>query len=85
MAIVRTLPTRAGVSAAIPVPLNTLSRRDRDVLRGLTHGLSDLQIAHELCLYEAAVKNHVQHLLRKMRMTRAQAAKYREANDHDTP
>ena len=55
----RTLPIHTGAAAAMPLPLDTLSPRERDVLRGLTHGLSDLQIAHELCLYETTVKNHV--------------------------
>lgn len=85
MATVRTPPINTGASAAMPLPLDTLSRRERDVLRGLTHGLSDLQIAHTLCLDEASVKNHVRHLLRKMRMTRSQAVNYWGADDHDTP
>lgn len=81
----RTRPTKTGAVAAAPLPLDTLTPREKDVLRGLTHGLSDLQIAHELCLYDATVKNYVRHLLRKMRMTRTEAAAYGAANDHDMP
>lgn len=85
MATVRTVPINNGASASMPLAPATLSRRERDVLRGLTDGLSDLQIAHELCLYEAAVKHHVRHLLRKMRMTRTRAAKWWGVNDHEMP
>ncbi len=41
-----------------------------------TNGLSYLQIANELCLYEAVVKTHVRHILGKLRMTRTEVAKY---------
>jgi DNA-binding NarL/FixJ family response regulator len=70
--------------AAAPSPLKGLTRRERQILRALGDGLSDLQIAAVLLLYECAVREHVRHILRKLRMSRTEAAAYaRRAFDAD--
>lgn len=53
--------------------LGALTPREKQVLRALAHGLSDLQIAASLCLYESAVRTHVRRVLRKLGIVRAQA------------
>jgi DNA-binding NarL/FixJ family response regulator len=53
----------------------TLTARERDVLLCLTGGRSNKQIASALNISEATVKNHVHHILTKLRVeSRAQAA-----------
>jgi DNA-binding NarL/FixJ family response regulator len=79
MARIGATNTRGRVTT--PTPLNGLTPREEEILRGLAGGLSDLQIASQLFLYEATVKNHVRHILRKLRMTRAEAVAYAIGND----
>jgi DNA-binding NarL/FixJ family response regulator len=75
--------TNAGGRATTSAPLHGLTPREKEILRGLAGGLSDLQIANKLLLYEATVKNHVRHILRKLRMTRAEVVAYAIGNDDE--
>ncbi len=52
--------------AAAASPLSVLSPRELDILRGITSGASNKEIARKLCIAEATVKIHVQHILRKL-------------------
>ncbi|MFO6419130.1 response regulator [Hylemonella sp. W303a] len=55
--------------------LEQLSRRERDILRGIARGASNKEIGAELGIAETTVKIHVQHVLRKLAVnTRVQAA-----------
>ena len=63
-------PAPAGVSA-----LDTLSPRERDILRGIARGASNKEIGRELGIAETTVKIHVQNVLRKLGVaSRVQAA-----------
>ncbi|MCB1632001.1 MAG: response regulator [Pseudomonadales bacterium] len=56
-------------------PLDALSARERDILRGIARGDSNKVIARELGIAETTVKIHVQHVLRKLDVaSRVQAA-----------
>ena len=46
--------------------LASLSPRERDILRGISRGASNKEIAREHGIAEATVKIHVQHVLRKL-------------------
>ena len=54
-----------------------LSIREREILRQIAQGVSNKVIARKLDIAETTVKNHVQHILRKLALTsRVQAAVY---------
>lgn len=54
-----------------------LSPRERETLRLVAEGSSNKEIARELGVAESTVKIHVQHILRKLKLTsRVQAAVY---------
>lgn len=60
---------------APPSPIDQLSPRERDILRGIARGASNKEIARELGIAETTVKIHVQHVLRKLGFSsRVQAA-----------
>ena len=66
---------------APPAPGETLSPREREILRRVARGASNKEIARELGIAETTVKIHVQHLLRKLDLgSRVQAAVY--ASEH---
>jgi len=53
----------------------TLTPRERDILKLLAHGLSNKLIARKLDITESTVKVHVKHLLKKMKLkSRVEAA-----------
>lgn len=54
-------PSRATATA-----LDSLSPRERDILRGIARGASNKEIAREHGIAETTVKIHVQHILRKL-------------------
>ena len=47
-----------------PSPIDQLSPRERDILRGIARGASNKEIARDLGIAETTVKIHVQHVLR---------------------
>lgn len=47
-------------------PIASLSPRELDILRGITRGASNKEIAREHGIAETTVKIHVQHVLRKL-------------------
>ena len=49
-----------------PRELEQLTERELDVLRSVTRGLSNLEIARELFISEMTVKTHVTHILQKL-------------------
>ncbi len=56
-------------------PLATLTPRELDILRAITAGASNKEIARQLSIAETTVKIHVQHILRKLDVsTRVHAA-----------
>ena len=58
-----------------PSPIEQLSPRERDILRGIASGASNKEIARDLGIAETTVKIHVQHVLRKLDVSsRVQAA-----------
>lgn len=65
-------------ASASPVPaspLNLLTPRELDILRAITAGASNKEIARQLTIAETTVKIHVQHILRKLDVsTRVHAA-----------
>ena len=52
--------------SATELSLASLSPRERDILRGISRGASNKEIAREHGIAEATVKIHVQHVLRKL-------------------
>ncbi|MCW5250628.1 MULTISPECIES: response regulator [unclassified Streptomyces] len=62
-------------SSADPAVLDTLTRREREVLSCLGRGLSNAAVAERLGMAEATVKTHVSRLLAKLELrSRVQAA-----------
>jgi DNA-binding NarL/FixJ family response regulator len=57
-----------------PDPSAPLSQRQREVLGMLQRGMSNAEIAVELCIEVGTVKNHVHHLLAKLNVSNRQAA-----------
>lgn len=69
-----TAPASAAPQASSPL-LDSLSPRERDILRGIARGASNKEIGRELGIAETTVKIHVQHVLRKLDVSsRVQAA-----------
>lgn len=52
------------------LPVEALTRRERDIARLLVRGLSNKEIASALSIEGATVKNHVHQILRKLDVTR---------------
>jgi two-component system nitrate/nitrite response regulator NarL len=62
-------PAPLEVETVAVSPLETLSARERDILRGIARGASNKEIARELGIAEATVKIHVQGVLRKLNVS----------------
>jgi two-component system nitrate/nitrite response regulator NarL len=66
------LPAESDAPAS---PVEQLSPREQEILRGIARGASNKVIARDLGIAETTVKIHVQHVLRKLDVTsRVQAA-----------
>jgi PAS domain S-box-containing protein len=63
-------PSPQGIEAADPppplAPSLSLSEREREVLRLLASGRRTRDIADQLCISPATVRNHIQHILEKL-------------------
>jgi len=60
-----------------PAPGKPLSRRECEVMHLIERGLSNKEIARELCLSVSTVKHHVHHILEKLELSRRTQAMYR--------
>ncbi|GAA4422652.1 response regulator transcription factor [Georgenia halophila] len=66
---------RAAPPPVPPAALEELTAREREVLAGLGHGLSNAQLADQLGISEATAKTHVSRVLTKLDLpTRMRAA-----------
>jgi two-component system nitrate/nitrite response regulator NarL len=62
-------------TAPAATPMDTLSPREREILRSIARGASNKEIGREFGIAETTVKIHVQHILRKLNVsTRVHAA-----------
>lgn len=64
-AVAVSVPAQRGILALRESKPRSLSPREVEVLRGLTDGASNKQIARQLAITEATVKVHVRSILRK--------------------
>jgi len=76
---------RTGADPAAPPaldtdPIHSLSPREHEILSHIARGASNKEIARALDIAETTVKIHVQHILRKLKLSsRVQAAVYATA------
>ena len=62
---------------AEPDPIDSLSQREREILAQVAQGASNKEVARTLGIAEATVKIHMQHIVRKLKLSsRVQAAVY---------
>lgn len=59
------------------VPGQPLSRRECEVMQLIERGMSNKEIARELCLSVSTVKHHVHHILEKLALSRRTQAMHR--------
>jgi DNA-binding NarL/FixJ family response regulator len=64
--LIEAFARRPASAAPAPSRLASLTRRERDILRLIARGGSNMEIARELVVSEATVKTHVGHLLAKL-------------------
>ncbi|HKR42570.1 MAG TPA: response regulator transcription factor [Paraburkholderia sp.] len=71
-----------GTTGAARASAETLTARERDIVRELARGASNKEIARTLDLAESTVKIHVRNILRKLNLTsRVQVAIYAMGHD----
>lgn len=64
------------------VGFNKLTKREIEVLKLITEGMLNKEIAHNLCISEKTVKNHVSNIFKKINVSdRTQAAVYAIKNN----
>ena len=68
-ALLRRVRTLAQGHASAPIG-GRLTRREVEILKLLERGLSNKEIARDLCIQPATVKNHVHHILEKLQVRR---------------
>ena len=68
-----------GVAEDAPSWLATLTRRETDVLRATARGLSNKEIARELCIAPETVKSHAKSIFWKLTVRSRAQAVYRAA------
>ncbi len=69
------LALREGKSSATEATYNSLTRREKEILKMIAEGLSNKMIGRQLDIVEATVKVHVKHLLKKLGLrSRVEAA-----------
>jgi two-component system nitrate/nitrite response regulator NarL len=75
-------PSAPSVQSTARTSAETLTARERDIVRELGRGASNKEIARTLDLAESTVKIHVRNILRKLNLTsRVQVAIYAVAQD----
>ena len=78
----RTDTEPAAPAAADVDPIHSLSPREHEILGHIARGASNKEIARALDIAETTVKIHVQHILRKLKLSsRVQAAVYATARN----
>ena len=76
----RTDTEAPAAAAADADPIHSLSPREHEILGHIARGASNKEIARALDIAETTVKIHVQHILRKLKLSsRVQAAVYATA------
>ena len=64
--------------------IEQLTRRERDILKLITQGMTNKAIARKLSITESTVKVHVKHLLKKMKLkSRVEAAVWALQSGHE--
>ena len=66
--LIERFTAHASPNAGRPPELSELSERELEVLRLMTRGLSNAEIASELIVSGSTVKTHVAHVLQKLRL-----------------
>jgi len=77
MTLLRVLRGQAAGQARAIEPAHVLTEREVEILRWVQHGKSNADIGHVLNISPLTVKNHVQNILRKLKVqNRAQAVAF---------
>jgi two-component system nitrate/nitrite response regulator NarL len=64
--------------------IEQLTRRERDILKLISQGMTNKAIARKLSITESTVKVHVKHLLKKMKLkSRVEAAVWALQSGHE--
>jgi len=69
-------PDSPAIEPAVPAPVQVdhrlalLTRREKEILGALADGLDVAAIADRLCISDFTVRNHIQHILHKLRLHR---------------
>ena len=68
---------RAKIEALSKQRPDQLSEKELAILRMLTHGMTDQEIAHDLFITEVTVRTHISRIIKKLRLeNRVQAVLY---------
>ena len=64
--LIETIAAHSGTAAAVPSPLDGLTKREREILAFLARGTGTRAIAGALFISPITARNHIQNLLRKL-------------------